>query len=115
MHGTSAMAPPLPAPILPKSVISSSPTLRGGDPYTVTLTVTNGTDSDGDEGELTVYDQPPEVVAGNGQTVYAGVSVSFAGTVTDAGGDEFIDAIQWDFDYNGSTFNADVSADDDLT
>ena len=86
-----------------------------GTPYTIRLTVTDGVQPASATSALTIDDVPPTVNAGPSQTVYAGAAVSFNGSATDAGGSSQIASIQWDFNYDGSNFNPDASANGNLT
>ncbi|HEY7427591.1 MAG TPA: PKD domain-containing protein [Gemmataceae bacterium] len=86
-----------------------------GSPYTVTLTVDDGDQPATATSSITIDDVPPILSAGPSQTAHAGDSVQFNGSASDAGGPGQIASIQWDFNYNGSTFNPDASADGELT
>jgi hypothetical protein len=79
-------------------------------PFTVTLTVSNATDTVSLTRDITIEDVAPTVDAGPGATIHAGDSVTFQGAASDAGGLGTISSVQWDFNYNGTTFNADSSA-----
>lgn len=81
-------------------------------PYTVTLTVTNGTDTEVLTRQVAIANRAPEVNAGPDQLAHAGATVAFAGTATDAG---TITAIEWDFDYDGITFTPDPAVTGTLT
>ncbi|HVS39904.1 MAG TPA: PKD domain-containing protein, partial [Gemmataceae bacterium] len=60
---------------------------------------------------VSVTDPPPTVSAGQDQTVAEGTPLTLEGTATDAlGSSSNFTSIQWDFNYDGSTFNADPSA-----
>ena len=80
-----------------------------GTPYNVALTVTDGDQPASTSATLTIDDVPPTVNAGPSQTVYAGSTVAFNGSASDVGGSSQIASIQWDFNYDGSTFNPDAS------
>jgi PKD repeat protein len=80
-------------------------------PYTVSLTVSNGTDSVGDSSVVAVVDRPPTVDLGTDQTVRAGDVVSFNAAVADPAGPSDIVSVRWDFHYDGATFRPDASAD----
>jgi uncharacterized repeat protein (TIGR01451 family) len=84
-------------------------------PYTVLLTVSDGTDSTSTSSPITISNVAPTADAGASQTVHAGTSVLFNGTASDPGGPSDIVSKQWDFNYDGSTFVADPSATDTLT
>ncbi|HEY7315532.1 MAG TPA: PKD domain-containing protein [Gemmataceae bacterium] len=86
-----------------------------GSPYVVTLTVTDGDAPASATSSITIDDVPPTISAGPSQTVRAGDTVQFNGSASDAGGPGQIASIQWDFNYNGSSFNADPSANGNLT
>ncbi len=86
-----------------------------GTPYTVTLIVSNGTDSATDTSTINITDVPPTVNAGPSQTIHAGDTASFNGSVSDPGGTADIASIQWDFNYDGQNFVADPSANGNLT
>jgi PKD repeat protein len=57
-----------------------------------------------------VANLPPEVDPGADLTGEEGTAVDFDGTVTDPGGPDDLDDIDWDFNYDGMTFNAEPSA-----
>lgn len=78
-----------------------------GTPYTVTLTVTDGTTSASRTGGILVANVAPVAVAGPGRKALEGAPVAFNGQASDAGTSGDIQAIEWDFDYRG-TFTADV-------
>ena len=59
---------------------------------------------------VTVNDVAPTVDAGPNQTVPEGTTVTFAGTASDPGGSGNPLQVAWDFNYDGSDFNADASA-----
>jgi PKD repeat protein len=85
--------------------------------YTVALSVT---DSSGDSGRgtLTVTVNPVSslvVNAGPDQTIQEGATASFSGSYTDASGTVNPGTADWDFNYNGSTFNPDATAHATLT
>lgn len=84
---------------------AANPTLGSPTPYTVTLTVSDSTGSANFSSEILINDMPPEVNAGEPQVVHAGDVVNFDGAAQDS----HIATIEWDFDYDGSTFNADAS------
>jgi uncharacterized repeat protein (TIGR01451 family) len=84
-------------------------------PYTVLLTVSDGTDSTSTSSPITISNVSPTADAGASQTVHAGTSVLFNGTASDPGGPSDIVSRQWDFNYDGSTFVADPSATGTLT
>src|SRR5262249_32290325 len=71
-------------------------------PYTVTLTVSNGTDQVSQTGQILIRNVAPGVHAGPSQTVYPGNTVQFSGTASDPGGPGDIAAIEWNFNYNGT-------------
>jgi PKD repeat protein len=62
-----------------------------------------------------VANLPPEVDPGADQTGEEGTAVDFDGTVTDPDGPNDLDQIDWDFNYDGMTFNAEPSASGVLT
>jgi PKD repeat protein len=76
--------------------------------YTVGLKVT---DAQGGEGTatvaVTVDNVAPTVDAGGPYTGDEGSPISFTGTASDPGADTL--TYEWDFDYDGSTFNVDAS------
>jgi PKD repeat protein len=88
-------------------------------PYTVTLTATDNSDTDGDTqtvtAPLSVPDVPPDVFAGSAQAAHVGDTVHFNAAVSDPGGASDIADVQWDFDYDGTTFRPDPSAAGSLT
>ncbi len=79
-------------------------------PYTVSLTVSDGTDSASTSGQITINDLAPTVNLGAAQTVHAGETATLVGDIIDPGGSGDLTSIQWDFNYNVSTFNPDPSA-----
>ena len=87
-----------------------------GSPYEVSLTVSDGTSSPATaDSPIEIDDVPPTVDLGAAQTVHAGSSVTFNAVVADPAGPSDVASIQWDFNYDGSTFNADVSANGQTT
>ena len=86
--------------------------LTPGSPYDVTLTVSDGTSGTATATmPITIADVPPTVVLGPNQTVLANGPVTLNATVADPAGPSDVSSIQWDFNYNGSTFNPDQTAD----
>jgi PKD repeat protein len=83
--------------------------------YTVTLTVSDGTNSLSQSGSITINNEPPRIAAGPEQLTRVGQPVTFQGTATDPGGPTDIVSIQWDFDYDGLQFRADPAAAGNLT
>ena len=82
--------------------------VAGGTALATTATVSSSTtDPNSTTTTLTVNPDPPTVAAGPSQTVHAGDTVTFDGSVTDPEGPSNIASIQWDFNYDGTTFNAD--------
>ena len=76
--------------------------------YPVGLKVTDAQDGIGTATfDVTVNNVPPTVDAGDPYTGDEDVAVSFTGTATDPGADTL--TYEWDFDYDGVTFNADAS------
>ena len=80
-------------------------------PYDISLTVSDGTpDTATADGLIAIDDVPPSVDLGPAQTVRAGDAVTINAAVADPAGPGDVASIQWDFNYDGSTFNADSSA-----
>ncbi len=77
------------------------------------------TDSTGDTEmgllNVAVQDVAPTADAGDDQTVAEGSTVTFQGTASDPGGSGNSLQVAWDFDYDGSDFVADASANGSLT
>ncbi len=84
--------------------------------YQVAVQLTDS-NSDTEMGLLyvTVSDVTPTVDAGDDQTVAQGSTVTFQGTACDPGGSGNPLQVAWDFDYDGSNFIADASANGSLT
>ena len=94
--------------------------VTGGTALATTATASSDTtdptsSNDSATATTTIYPDPPTVSAGPSQTVHAGDTVTFAGSVTDPEGSGNIASIQWDFNYDGSTFTADSAADGELS
>jgi PKD repeat protein len=89
--------------------------VSAGSPYTVGLTVSDGTSSASSSGQITIYNVAPAISAGPIQTVRAGSTAQFTAGITDAGGTADITGIQWDFNYSGVNFNPDSSANNNPT
>jgi len=82
------------------NVFTWAPTGANQGSHTVTFTVSDGSLTDSETITITVNNVAPTVEAGAGQTVNEGVSVSFSGTATDAGGDTL--TYSWNFGDSGT-------------
>jgi PKD repeat protein len=65
-----------------------------------------------DEALVTVLNVAPTADAGLAQTIDAGDTASFHGTASDPGEPEDVLTYEWDFDYDGTTFDADAAGAD---
>jgi len=95
-------------------------TLTGGTALSATATVSSSTTDPNSSNNsatatTTVNPDPPTVDAGPSQTVHVGDTVTFDGSVTDPAGSSNLASIQWDFNYDGTNFNADSAANGNLT
>ena len=85
----------------------------------VFLVALQATDSNGvtrlGTASVSVADVAPDVNPGSDLTVAEGTPVTFQGTATSAGGAADLKPVQWDFAYDGVTFQADPSAAGTLT
>lgn len=79
-----------------------------GTPYTVTLTVSDGTSSVSQSEEILIANLAPTANAGPSVTIQEGMVVTLGGQGSDPGpGNDY--TIEWDFDFQTGTFTADAS------
>jgi PKD repeat protein len=96
--------------------ITGVPTTAGSYTITAWATDTAGTTSAIQFFTWTISDYvPPTVTLNPAQTIYAGGTAQFNASITDAAGPANITLVQWDFNYDGITFNPDPTANNNLT
>ena len=76
--------------------------------YTVALRVTDEDSSVITTMELTVLDHVPTAYAGSDQTIAEGNTINVTGSYDDVPEDQ-VTSYEWDFSYDGSTFNVDAT------
>ena len=93
---------PLPA------VLNQSHIYTDNGDFTVLLTVNDGNGGEGtDSFVVAVTNVPPLAIAGTDLSGYEGTNITFYGNFTDAGDADTIDLYEWDFEYDGVTFDPD--------